>query len=166
MSDLTDIANLASSAVTLLKDNVTQSMGRLATALPRGVDPLATGGGWQRVPRPMVMTVRWPALHPTFADDSVLDLGVLWTYGGSVEGRGRFIKDAEAYVKVESVGSTYDFDVTAKFADSGTPIGTEPVAMLTGTFNVVRSRVVFGTVDSCVFGFKILGDGSGQIVEL
>ncbi|GAB6859888.1 hypothetical protein [Microbacterium xylanilyticum] len=166
MSDLTDIVNLASSAVTLLKSNETQSMGSLATALPRGVDPLKTGGNWRRVTNPLVMTITWPALHPTFASDTVISLGVIWTFGGSVDGKGRFIKDAEAYVKVGSVTATYSFDVTAKFAESGTPIGSEPVAMLTGTFNVVRSRTIFGVVDSSVYGFKILGDGSGEMVEL
>ncbi len=90
------------------------------------------------------MTITWPALHPTFASDTVISLGVIWTFGGSVDGKGRFIKDAEAYVKVGSVTATYSFDVTAKFAESGTPIGSEPVAMLTGTFNVVRSRTIFG----------------------
>lgn len=69
-------------------------------------------------------------------------------------------------MKVGSVTATYSFDVTAKFAESGTPIGSEPVAMLTGTFNVVRSRTIFGVVDSSVYGFKILGDGSGEMVEL
>lgn len=166
MSELTDIVNLASSAVTLLKSNETQSMGSLATALPRGVDPLKTGGNWQRKSTPLVMTITWPALHPTFASDTVISLGVIWTFGGSVDGKGRFIKDAEAYVKVGSVTATYNFDVTAKFAESGTPIGSEPIAMLTGTFNVVRSRTVFGVVDSSMYGFKILGDGSGEMVEL
>lgn len=166
MSDLTDIVNLASSAVTLLRSNVTQSMGTLATALPRGTDPMQTDGTWKRAPRPIFMRLTWAAEHPTFADDTVIDLGLIWTYGGSVGGHGRFVKDAEAYVKVTSITPTYDFDVTAKFAETGTPIGTEPVAMITGTFNVVRSRVVLGVVDSCVFGFKLLGDGSGEITEL
>jgi hypothetical protein len=166
MGDIVDIVNVASSVVKLLDSNETQSMGNLASALPKGLDPLATDGNWQRVTQPLGLTLTWAALHPTFASDSVLTLGVVWTFGGSVKGKGRYIKDAEAYVKVGSVTSTYSFDVSVKFAESGTPIGPEPIAMLTGTFNVRRSRIITGIQDSTMWGFKILGDGSGELKAL
>ncbi len=166
MGDIADIVNTASSVVKILDSNVTASMGSLASALPRGVDPLSTGGNWQRVEKPLLVTLTWAALHPTFSSDSVLNLGVVWTFGGSVNGTGRYIKDAEAYVTVGYVASTYYFDVSVKFAESGTPIGPEPIAMLTGTFNVRRSRIITGIQDSLMLGFKILGDGSGVLTEL
>lgn len=166
MGDIVDIVNVASSVVKLLDSNETQSMGNLASALPKGLDPLATDGNWQRVTQPLGLTLTWAALHPTFASNSVLTVGVVWTFGGSVKGKGRYIKDAEAYVKVSSVTSTYSFDVSVKFAESGTPIGPEPIAMLTGTFNVRRSRIITGIQDSTMWGFKVLGDGSGELKAL
>jgi hypothetical protein len=166
MGDLGDIVNLASQVVKVLDSNEVQSMGNLATALPRGVDPLSTDGNWKRLDSPMLMTITWPAEYPTFSDDDVLNLGVIWTYGGSVHGEGRFIKDAEAFVTVGHISSTYTYNVAAKFADSGTPIGPGPTAMLTGTFNVRVSRWITGAEPSLMIGFTILGDGSGSMKRL
>jgi hypothetical protein len=163
MGDIADIVNAASSVVKILDSNETESMGKLATALPRGVDPLSTGGNWQRTERPLALTLTWKAAHPTFRDDEVITIGVVWTFGGSVKGKGRYIKDAEAFAKVGYIPLTYHVDIFVKFAESGTPIGTEPVAMLTGTFNVRQSRTITGIQGSWVYGFKILGDGSGSM---
>ena len=166
MGDLGDIVNLATGVMKILDSNVTESMGKLATALPRGVDPLATDGNWQRLATPMSFTLVWKALHPTFSDDDQITIGLIWTFGGSVGGRGRYIKDAEAYVTVQHTSPTYHYDVSVKFAESGTPIGPEPIAMLTGTLNVRTSRVITGVQATQVFGFTILGDGSGNVKQL
>jgi hypothetical protein len=141
-------------------------MGQLATALPRGVDPMATDGSWARVETPLEFPMVWKARYPTFRDDDEIRIGVIWTYGGSVGGKGRFIKDAEAYVVVKHISLTYHVDVTVKFAETGTPIGPEPVAMITGTLNIRRSRSITGIEGSWMYGVKILGDGSGSIVAL
>ena len=45
---------------------------------------------------------------------------------------------------VQHTSPTYHYDVSVKFAESGTPIGPEPVAMLTGTLNVRTSRTITG----------------------
>lgn len=100
MGDLGDIVNLATGVMKILDSNETESMGKLATALPRGVDPLATDGNWQRLDRPMSFSLVWKAEHPTFSDDDQITIGLIWTFGGSVGGKGRYIKDAEAYVTV------------------------------------------------------------------
>jgi len=166
MGDIADIVNVASQVVKILDSNETESMGTLATALPRGVDPLSTGGNWQRTETPLAVPLTWKAAHPTFRDDDVITIGVVWTFGGSVNGKGRYIKDAEGYVTVKHISSTFYVDVLLKFAESGTPIGTEPVAMLTGTFHVRRSRIITGVQGSWVYGFKILGDGSGSMRQI
>jgi hypothetical protein len=170
MGDIADIVNVASSVVKILASNETESMGKLATALPRGIDPLSTGGEWQRVERPLAVGMIWECSHPSVCDDDLITIGVVWTFGGSVNGKGRYIKDAEAYSKIGHIGPTYNYDIFVKFAESGTPIGPEPVAMLTGTFNVRVSRTVYGidlgVVSSRIYGFQILGDGSGHLHPL
>jgi hypothetical protein len=166
MGDLGDIVNLATGVMKILDSNETESMGKLATALPRGVDPLATDGSWQRLAPPMSFSLVWKAEHPTFRDDDQITIGLIWTFGGSVGGKGRYIKDAEAYVTVQHTSPTYHYDVSVKFAESGTPIGPEPVAMLTGTLNVRTSRTITGVESTQVFGFTILGDGSGNVKQL
>lgn len=166
MGDLSDIVNAATAVFKILDSNETEAMGKLASALPRGIDPMATDGNWTRLSNPMLTTVTWKARFPTFRDDDVIRLGVIWTYGGSVGGKGKFIKDAEAFVTVEHISSTFNVDVSVRFAETGTPIGPEPVAMLTGTFNVRRSRTLLGVLPSQFFGFKILGDGSGAVSQL
>jgi hypothetical protein len=166
MGDLGDIVNLATGVMKILDSNETESMGKLATALPRGVDPLATDGNWQRLATPMSFSLVWRAEHPTFRDDDQITIGLIWTFGGSVGGKGRYIKDAEAYVTVQHTSPTYHYDVSVKFAESGTPIGPEPIAMLTGTLNVRTSRTLTGVESTQVFGFTILGDGSGNVKQL
>lgn len=167
MSDLTDIVNLATQAVKILDSNETQNMGQLASALPRGIDPMtATGGNWQRVARPATMTLTWKAKYSWARDDDVLTLGVVWTFGGSIDGKGQFIKDAEAFVNVGHITSTFYYDVTVRFAETGTPVGPEPIAMLTGTVNVRSSRIITGLQSQSNYGIKILGNGAGEITTL
>ncbi|AKU16613.1 hypothetical protein [Luteipulveratus mongoliensis] len=166
MGDIGEIVNTTTQIFKILDNNVTTSMGKLATALPKDVDALATDGNWVRRDHAMILPLVWPAKYPELNDDDVVNLGLIWTYGGSVNGEGRYIKDAEAFATVGHISLGYTIDVSVRFADTGTPVGDEPIAMITGTFNVRQRRTLIGELPSCVIGFTLMGDGRGTMKEL
>jgi hypothetical protein len=91
---------------------------------------------------------------------------VRWNYNGQVAGKGRYIKDLEAFVILGHTSLTVRYDVLVKFSDNGTPIGPEPVAMLTGSLNVRVGSSVYGSTFSQFFGVRVFGNGAGDITEI
>jgi hypothetical protein len=171
--DLKDIVNTAITVVDLLKSNVVQAMPALASALPRGIDAMTTDPTWSSDPRTITAVLTYPCAHPlpeplTIADN-VLKIGVRWNYLGQVGGKGRYIKDAEAFVIVENINPTLTFDVAVKFAETGTPISAsapdEPVAMLSGSFTV-RVSSLLGVLFTQFYGVRLFGNGAGRIEPL
>jgi hypothetical protein len=167
-SDLKDIQNAVTGVIEILKSNETESMPALASALPRGIDPIATDPTWSSEPQVMKLRLTYPPATeiPGINEDDVITLGVRWNYNGQVGGRGRFIKDLEAFVITGHISLTVRFDVFVKFAESGTPVGDEPIAMLTGSFNVRVGSSVFGETFSEFYGIRVFGDGAGDIKEI
>jgi hypothetical protein len=168
MTDLKDIVNVVSGVSEILRSNETESMPALASALPRGIDPLATDPTWSNEPQVMKLRLTYPpnVEIPGVTEDDVLTLGVRWNYNGQVGGGGRFIKDLEAFVIVGHISLTVRYDVFVKFADSGTPIGAEPTAMLTGSFNVRVGSSVLGETFSEFYGIRVFGNGAGDITQI
>jgi hypothetical protein len=168
--NLTDIVNAVTKVFELCSSNETTEMPEHAHAVPRNVDPLTGTAGWSDTQARMVGTLRYPPAHKLplipAAPDDVIKLGMNWTYGGSVNGHGRYIKDAEGFVIVENVNATVLFDVSVKFAESGTPVGPEPVALLTATINVRVSQRIVGLLFTQFFGCRLFGNGSGDITQI
>jgi hypothetical protein len=167
--DLKDIVNAVSQVFAICKSNVATTMGKDAHAVPRGVDILTQTSGWVADPRQLLVVDTLPAVfrgtntHIPGLSNTKLEFGVQWTYGGQVGGHGRYIKDARAFVIVDSVTILYTVDVEAKFSETGTPIGSEPVAMLTATINAKFTHALLGTEFSQLIGVRIFGDGSGDM---
>ncbi len=64
------------------------------------------------------------------------------------------------------ISLTVRYDVFVKFAESGTPIGDEPIGMLTGSFNVRVGSSVFGETFSQFYGIRVFGNGAGDIKQI
>ena len=172
--DLKDIVNTTITVIDLLKANVVQAMPALATALPRGVDPLATDPTWSSEPQMVLLALTFPHAYPLpepfrLADDG-LKIGVRWNYSGQVGGKGRYIKDLEAFVLVDHISATMTYDIAVKFAETGTPINAPspdgPIAMLTGSFTLRVSQFSSGVLFSNYFGIRVFGNGSGDIKQI
>ena len=168
MTDLKDIVNATTGVIEILKSNETESMPNLASALPRGIDPLSTDATWSNTPQVMKLKLVYPprVRIPVITEDDELTLGVRWNYNGQVGGHGRFIKDLEAFVILGHTSVTVRYDVLVKFSDTGTPIGPEPIAMLTGSLNVRVGSSVYGSTFSQFFGVRVFGNGAGDITQI
>jgi hypothetical protein len=168
MSDLNDIVNAVSGVSAILRSNETETMPALASALPRGIDPIATDPTWSSEPQLVKLRLTYPPrlAIPLITADDELTLGVRWNYNGQVGGKGRYVKDVEAFVITGHISLTVRYDVFVKFAESGTPIGSEPIAMLTGSFNVRVGSSVYGETFSQYYGIRVFGNGAGDIKEI
>jgi hypothetical protein len=165
--NLKDIVNTVTEVMTLIKSNETENIPRLATALPRDVDPLTGTAGWSANPQTMVASIVYPCAHPNpLCEDNRLRIGFRWTYDGSVDGAGQYIKDAEAFAIIDYINPTISIDAIVKFAESGTPIGDGPIAMITATVNVRVSQIIRGLLFTQFYGVRLLGDGSGDIATI
>lgn len=168
MADLKDIVNTVTGVSEILRANETESMPALASALPRGIDPLATDPTWSNEPRVIKLRLTYPPNIPIdgVTEDDILTLGVRWNYNGQVGGQGRYIKDLEAFVIAGHISLTVRYDVFVKFAESGTPIGDVPIAMLTGSFNVRVGSSIYGETFSEFYGIRVFGNGAGDIKQI
>lgn len=168
MTDLKDIVNVVTGVSEIMRSNETESMPALANALPRGIDPITTDPTWSTEPAVMTLGLTYPPNIeiPFVTEDDHLTLGVRWNYNGQVGGSGRYIKDLEAFVIAGHISLTVRYDVYVKFAESGTPVGTEPIAMLTGSINVRVGSSVLGETYSQFFGIRVFGDGAGDIKQI
>lgn len=165
MGDIADIAGVVISGAKLLESNVVKAMGR-AHALPRSVvsDPDLLRD-WQSNRQ---IGFRWYSSSPladvglgTATDFTVL---VNWDFGGHMNGAGRFIKDAYAYVSVAGIGETYRYDVSCDFdMPSYTGAAASPTAYIEGRIEVTANRTLTGFQWSRSRHFTIRGDGSGEI---
>lgn len=168
MTNPNDIVNAVTGVINLVKSNETESMPTLASALPRGIDPLTTDPTWSDTQAIIKLKLTYPPniRIPGLTEDDELTLGVRWTYNGQVAGRGRYIKDLEAFVILGHTSLTVRYDVLVKFSETGTPIGAEPTAMLTGSINVRVGSAVFGSTFSELYGVRVFGNGSGNIMPI
>jgi len=168
MGDLGDIVNAVSQVVKICDTNVAQAMGVHAHAMPRGIDPLGgqvSGGSSQSAI--CACNIRWPALYPSIASDTNLTIGISWLPNLQVDGKGQFLKDAYAYCSVASVTGTWQIDVTAKFDDTGTPIGdrSNPTALLRCLITINRKHMYIQE-DTSNYEFSIMGSGQGSYQQL
>jgi len=167
--NLTDIVNATTQVFALCKSNVAATMPQDAHAVPRGVDVMTGTSGWSADQTRLILRGNWPAVfrgsdtHIPGLQDTNLGFGVQWTFNGQVDGKGRFIKDARAFVIIDSVTIVYNVDVEVKFSETGTPIGEQPIAMLTATMNAKFTHALLGTEFSQLLGLRIFGDGSGDL---
>lgn len=168
MGDLGDIVNAVSQVVKICDTNVAQAMGQHAHALPRGIDPMGgevSGGTSQSAI--VAVNLIWRADYPSIASDTNLTIGISWLPNLQVSGRGQFLKDAYAYCTVTSVTGTWQVDVTAKFDDTGTPIGdrTNPTALLRCLITINRKHMYIQE-DTHNYEFSIMGNGQGSYQSL
>ncbi|MGZ4723569.1 MAG: hypothetical protein ACXV8L_05070 [Ilumatobacteraceae bacterium] len=104
-------------------------------ALPRGVSSPDQLTGWSdayaHVREGMVWKSQWFILLTT---PTRIRLGATWYYGGGVEGKGRYIANANVYFIIDSIGWWEKFKVESHF-DQPLIVGNG-VAQLSGSINV------------------------------
>jgi len=112
-----------------------------------------------------ITIIRHPA--SSWFSDTNMTLGVSWLPNLQVDGRGQYLKDAYAYCSLASVTGTWQIDVTAKFDDTGTPIGdrNNPTALLRCLITV-NNKHMYLEDSTENYEFSIMGNGSGSYQKL
>lgn len=152
---VTDVARtLSTEASTNLVDN--------GFVIPRGVSSPNELSDWVGSPHQIEESLRFPS----WASDNVgttetrIRFGAIWYFGGRLEGRGRYIGNADIYAIVGGLGLGHRFNISASF-DNPLTVDNN-VAQLSGSLTIERYywRML---EDTYRFQFQIRGNGGGQI---
>jgi len=139
---------VASEATTKLVDN--------AFMIPKGVSSPNELSGWEGEPHHIWQSYEWEG----HTSDTRIHYGIVWYYGASVEGRGRYIGNADIYFAVDEIGFLEKFRVDASFNNPMT-IGNG-VAQMSGGLSI--GYYEYGSLSkSLQYQFIIRGDGAGNL---
>jgi hypothetical protein len=161
-----DVWNAVKDVATLAKNNEHTAMPARAFVAPAGHQPIDLN--WDKeCEQPLELP---PYRYDTYASahsdghfsPTVIRVGVRWKFGGSFQGYGLFLHDAEMYVVVDSTCVGACVDATGSF--SATPVMVNGVAHLEGTIDVqVKELGGAMHVQDLHFNLLVCGDGAGHL---
>lgn len=160
-----DVVNLADKVFTLVRSSEVETMPQLASALPPGVDPNVASHwkGWSATPQSLQNTVLYKPASSVFSNTQ-FHLGLRFNWGGRADGQPwTYVKDVEAFVKLDSVTLLNELDIAVKFASTGTAIDSANTVMLTGSFNVRLTHKALGVEFSEFYAVRVFGNGAADI---
>lgn len=158
--DLADVVNIYAKAWQIIKENkpILKARTKRASALPRGLHRWDSLSGWSP-PRATTYRVKYKNLYGI--NVVVLEYRLVHSYGGGIEGRGKYITNATIqYQKVDVMwGFIFSADVEVpQVLNLGTR--ENPVAGMEITLNWdIRTRPIMVKKGKYSSSFFVFGDG-------
>jgi hypothetical protein len=155
--------NITKDVATLMQNSQQVHMGGRAFALPADKHPGDLDWAGQAD-----QTVQWVLTWSSRAADwglssgTSLRVGATWSYGGQLDGSGRFLHDAYLWAILDHSGLGQDFDVTGQFGDA---VLESRTGVLSGSITVHQS-VLTMHMETIQFDVKLRGDGGGRIKRM
>jgi hypothetical protein len=163
-ADFKDVWNAVTDVATLMESNTSYAMGQRAFCVPKGLQPMdllwseqAEHHIWDRASQTSTCA------QYLWCDDTQIRLGVVWSFGGTYQGGGRYLHDAYMYAVADSTLLGTSYDVTGSFSPTPVTVGNG-VAQLQGTIFVAGKFARMHNRD-WRWDFTIQGDGAGWLVR-
>jgi hypothetical protein len=155
---VTDVAHTLSTEASMnLVDN--------GFVIPRGINAPSELTDWVGEPSQMEVHLTWPSWASENLGTSLTGLrfGAVWYFGGRVEGRGRYIGNADVFCVVTGLGLGHRFEISASF-DNPITVGNN-VAQLSGSITIERYywRML---EDTTRYQIELKGDGAGRMWQI
>jgi cephalosporin-C deacetylase-like acetyl esterase len=159
--DFKDVWNAVTDVATLLESNTTYAMGTRAFVVPKGLQPLDLEWSSQQEHRigDRRLWSSWCSRN-LWCDATDIRIGVIWSFGGRYQGKGRYLHDAYMWAVADSTAVGVSVSGSGQFSDTPVTVGNA-VAVLQGSIHVVRRRA--GSSSDFFWDFTIQGDGAGEI---
>lgn len=152
--------NIVKDVAPLMQNSQTVDMGGRAFALPAGKQPQDLN--WEgQADQTLQYTLNWGSTAQEWglSSGTSLRVGATWSYGGQLDGSGRFLHDAYLWAILDHSGLGQDFDVTGQFFDA---VLEGRTGVLSGLITVNQTYVGMHW-ETIKFDVKIRGDGGGSI---
>lgn len=160
--DLGDVWTAITDVAETLSSEASFNLANNGFVLPRAASSADQLAGWHGDPHQIEQALRWGSTCSDWGicSPTRVRLGMLWYFGGRLDGRGRYIGNADVYAIVESLGLGQRLDVEASFDNPMTV--DNYVAQLSGQITVEHyyMRMLEATYR---LQFQIRGDGAGRI---
>lgn len=115
----TELVKVGTDSARLLHANTVVNATQGVAAIPSG-HALDVFGGWvqQRKPLPVrFYAASESTFHGREYGSTDFTIGVTWLYGGRLNGTGRFIRDADAFVSVSAVPLGHSWTIDVRWSD-------------------------------------------------
>ncbi len=155
--------NITKDVATLMQNSAQVHMAGRAFALPAGKHPEDLDWAGQ-ADKTVQYVLNWGSILADWGISSgtSLRLGATWSYGGQLDGAGRFLHDAYLWAIPDHTGLGQDFDVTGQFGDA---VLESRTGVLSGSITVVQTYLTMH-METIQFDIKLRGDGGGYIKRM